>query len=162
MVGSHNGIVYSATGEHKQVLTWSEITKWGQNSAVYWTDTLERAVLDRSMLDQYGKGRVFTGDDAGYNNASKANACLTCDLMGDWREEMLFRVGSDTIRVFTTTYTNEYNLYCLMQNPQYRVQVASQNNGYNQPPHTNYYIDSVEYTRPEEQDIWVNSKNLFS
>ncbi|MDE5765354.1 MAG: carbohydrate-binding protein [Ruminococcus sp.] len=158
MVGSHNGIVYSAAGEHQQVLTWAEITKWGQNSVVYWTDTLERAVLDRSMADQYGKGRVFTGDGAGYNNASKSNACLTCDLMGDWREEMLFRVGSDTIRVFTTTYTNDYNIYCLMQNPQYRVQVAAQNNGYNQPPHTDYYIDSVEYTRPEEQDIWVNSK----
>lgn len=153
IVGSHNSVVYSATGDHNKVLTWAEITKWGQNSLVYWTDTLERAVLDRTMADQYGKGRVFSGDGVGYNNASKSNACITCDLMGDWREEMLFPLGTDKIRVFTTTYTTEYNLYSLMQNPQYRVQVAAQNNGYNQPPHTDYYIDSVEYTRPEEPDI---------
>lgn len=156
MVGSHNAIVYSATGDHEQVLTWSDITKWGQNSLVYWTDVAERAVLDRTMADQYGKGRVFTGDGAGYNNGSKSNACLTADIYGDWREEMLFRVGTDTIRVFTTTYTSPYNIYCLMQNPQYRVQVASQNNGYNQPPHTDFYLDSVDYVRPEEQDIWTN------
>lgn len=156
MVGSHNAIVYSATGDHQQVLTWAEITKWGQNSLVYWTDTAERAVLDRAMADQYGKGRVFTGDGASYNNDSKSNACLTADLFGDWREEMLFRVGNDTIRVFSTTYTSPYNIYCLMHNPQYRVQIASQNNGYNQPPHTDFYLDSVDYTRPEEQDIWTN------
>lgn len=156
MIGSHNGNVYSCTGDHKQVLSWSEITKWGQNSVVYWTDTAERAVLDRTMADQYGKGRVFTGDGAGYNNASKSNACITADIMGDWREEMLFPVGSDTIRVFTTTYTTEYNLYTLMHNPQYRIQTAAQNNGYNQPPHTDFYLDSVEYTRPEEHDVWTN------
>lgn len=154
MVGSHNAIVYSAAGDHQQVLTWAEITKWGQNSVVYWTDTAERAVLDRTMVDQYGKGRVFTGDGVSYNNDTKSNACLTADILGDWREEMLFRSGDDTIRVFTTTYTSPYNIYCLMQNPQYRVQVAAQNNGYNQPPHTDFYLDSVEYTRPEEQDVW--------
>ncbi len=154
MVGSHNGVVYSATGEHQKVLNWSEITKWGQNSVVYWTDTAERAVLDRTMADQYGKGRVFTGDGVSYNNDTKSNACLTADILGDWREEMLFRAGDDTIRVFTTTYTSPYNIYCLMHNPQYRVQVAAQNNGYNQPPHTDFYLDSVEYVRPEEQDVW--------
>ncbi|MBR1592631.1 MAG: carbohydrate-binding protein [Ruminococcus sp.] len=156
MVGSHNGVVYSATGDHEKVCDWSNITKWGQNSVVYWTDVLERAVLDRTMADQYGKGRVFTGDGVGYNNASKSNACITCDLMGDWREEMLFPCGTDKIRVFTTTYTTDYNIYSLMHNPQYRVQVASQNNGYNQPPHTDYYLDTTEYTRPEEPDVWTN------
>lgn len=155
MVGIHNNNVYSCTGDHKQVLKWAEITKWNQNSVVYWTDTLERAVLDRAMADQYGKGRVFTGDGVGYNNDTKANACLTADLMGDWREEMIFPLGTDSVRVFTTTYTTKYNLYSLMHNPQYRVQVAAQNSSYNQPPHTDYYIDSAEYIRPEEQDIWV-------
>ncbi|GEM_PF-609639 len=155
MCGSHNSVVYSATGDHAKVCDWSNITKWGQNSVVYWTDVLERAVLDRTMADQYGKGRVFSGDGVGYNNYTKSNACLTCDLMGDWREEMLFPCGTDKIRVFTTTYTTDYNIYSLMHNTQYRVQVASQNNGYNQPPHTDYYLDTTEYTRPEEPDVWV-------
>ena len=157
MVGSHNSVVYSATGSHEKVCDWSNITKWGQNSVVYWTDVLERAVLDRTMADQYGKGRVFTGDGVTYNNASKSNACITCDLLGDWREEMIFPKSDGTgLRVFTTTYSSNYNIYTLMQNTQYRVQVAAQNNGYNQPPHTDYYLDSTEYIRPEEPDVWNN------
>ena len=140
MCGSHNGVVYSCMGDHATVCNWSDITKWGQNSVIYWTDVLERAVLDRAMVDQYGKGRVFTGDSASYNNYSKSNMCLTCDLTGDWREEIIARNSSGGLRVFTTTFSTTYNNYCLMHNPQYRVQVASQNNGYNQPPHTDYFL----------------------
>ena len=156
MVGSHNSVVYNCSGSHAKVCDWADITKWGQNSVVYWTDKAERAVLDRTMADQYGMGRVFTGDGVGYNNYSKSNACITCDLTGDWREEMLFPCGTDKIRVFTTTYTTNYNLYTLMHNRQYRIQVAAQNNGYNQPPHTDFYLDSQEYVRPEEPDVWTN------
>ena len=107
---------------------------------VYWTDVLERAALDRTMVDQHGKGRVFSGDGVAYNNYTKSNACLTCDLTGDWREEMIFRKSDGGLRVFTTTYATTYPVYSLMHNPQYRVQVAAQNNGYNQPPHTDYFL----------------------
>lgn len=155
MVGSHSGNVYSATGNHDIVCQWSDITKWGQNSVVYWTDVLERAVLDRTMVDQYGKGRVFTGDGVSVNNASKSNACLTCDLMGDWREEMIFRKTDGTgLRVFTTTYSTEYPIYSLMHNTQYRVQVASQNNGYNQPPHTDYFL-GTGYDLPTPPTVYT-------
>ena len=141
MCGSHNGILYDCvTGKQLNDLTFASITKWGQNSVVYWTDVLERAVLDRTMADQYGQGRVFTGDGVSYNNSTKSNACITCDLFGDWREEMVFRKSDGGLRVFSTTYTTEYPIYTLMQNPQYRVQVAAQNNGYNQPPHTDYFL----------------------
>lgn len=160
MAGVHNLILYDCT-THKQMtdaagnaMTWNSITKWGQNSLVYWTDVLERAVLDRAMVDQYGKGRVFTGEESSYNNASKSNACLTCDLLGDWREEMIFRKSDGTaLRIYTTTFTSEYPVYCLMHNPQYRVQVAAQNNGYNQPPHTDYYL-ATGYVLPEAPDVW--------
>ncbi|MDE6005229.1 MAG: RICIN domain-containing protein [Oscillospiraceae bacterium] len=160
MVGSHSGNVYSATGSHDIVCQWSDITKWGQNSVVYWTDVLERAVLDRTMIDQYDKGRVFTGDGVAYNNASKSNACITCDLTGDWREEMVFRKSDGTgLRVFTTTYTTEYPIYTLMHNSQYRVQVASQNNGYNQPPHTDYFL-GTGYDLPKAPTVYTpSSKN---
>ncbi len=153
MVGSHSGNVYETTGSHDVVCQWADITKWGQNSVVYWTDVLERAVLDRTMADQYGKGRVFTGDGVTYNNASKSNACLTCDLTGDWREEMIFRKSDGGLRVFTTTYATEYPVYSLMHNPQYRVQVAAENNGYNQPPHTDYFL-GTGYALPEAPTVF--------
>ena len=154
MNGSHSGNVYSCTGSHGVVCEWKDITKWGQNFLVYWSDVLERAVMDRAMVDQYGKGRVFTGDGVEYNNYTKSNPCLTCDLTGDWREEIIMRKSGGGLRVFTTTFESKYNIYTLMHNPQYRVQIASQNNGYNQPPHTDFYLDTTEYVRPEEPDVW--------
>ena len=159
MCGSHNGILYDCTTGKQMTdasgngMTYSSITKWGQNSVVYWTGVLERAVLDRTMADQYGQGRVFTGDGVTYNNYTKSNACLTCDLMGDWREEMIFRKSDGGLRVFTTTYSTEYNIYSLMHNPQYRVQVAAQNNGYNQPPHTDYFL-GTGYALPTPPTIY--------
>ena len=159
MVGSHNSVLYDCTTGKQMTdasgngMTFANITKWGQNSVVYWTGVLERAVLDRTMVDQYGQGRVFTGDGVSYNNASKSNACLTCDLMGDWREEMIFRKSDGGLRVFTTTYSTEYAVYSLMHNPQYRVQVAAQNNGYNQPPHTDYFL-GTGYALPTPPTIY--------
>ena len=164
MAGSHNSVLYDCvTGKQMKDasgndMTFASITKWGQNSVVYWTDVLERAVLDRTMADQYGKGRVFTGDGVTYNNASKSNACLTCDLMGDWREEMIFRKSDGGLRVFTTTYSTEYPIYTLMHNAQYRVQVAAQNNGYNQPPHTDYFL-GTGFPLPEVPTVYDYKAN---
>lgn len=140
MVGSHNGVVYDCVTGNK-ICDWSSITKWGQNSVVYWDGTLERGVLDRTMVDKYGSGRIFTGNGVTYNNYTKSNASLTCDLFGDWREEMIFRLSEGSgVRIFTTTYSTEYGIVTLMHDPQYRVQVAAQNNGYNQPPHLSYFL----------------------
>lgn len=155
-VGSHNGVVYDTSGN--KVCDWSDITKWGQNSVVYWTDTLERAVMDRTMIDQYGKGRVFTGDGVTYNNASKSNAVISCDLFGDWREEVVFRTSDNSVlRVFSTTFTNDNKIYTLMHNPQYRAQVAGQNVAYNQPPHTDYFI-GTGYALPTVPEVYTAEK----
>ncbi len=139
-IGIHDSIVYNESGT--QILTWAEITKWSPNSVVYWTGALERGVLDRQMVDQYGAGRVFSGSNAGagYNNSSKANACLTADIFGDWREEMLFPCGSNQILIFSTTFTTEYAMPTLMHDVKYRTSVAGQNVAYNQPPHTSYFL----------------------
>lgn len=153
MVGSHNSVVYNTSGE--KICNWSDITKWGQNSVVYWTDTLERAVMDRTMIDQYGKGRVFTGDGVTSNNASKSNASISCDLFGDWREEIVFPTSDGTaLRVFTTTYSTNYKIYTLMHNPQYRTQVAGQNVAYNQPPHTDYFL-GTGYDLPTFPNVYA-------
>lgn len=154
MVGSHNSVVYDCvTGQ--TVCDWSAITKWGQNSVVYWDGDLEREVLDRTMVDGYNKGREFTGNGVTYNNASKSNACLTCDLFGDWREELLFPLSDASgIRVFTTTYSTDYGIVSLMHNPQYRVQVAAQNNGYNQPPHLDYFL-GTGFAIPQNPPVYT-------
>ena len=76
------------------------------------------------------------------NNSTKSNACLTADLFGDWREEIVLRYG-DGVRIYFSTIPTDYRLTTLMHDSQYRCAIAWQNVGYNQPPHTSYYIGSA-------------------
>ncbi len=133
--------------------TWSNVTKWGMNSAVWWDGDLEREVLDRTMVDKYGTGRVFTGDGAGYNNYTKSNACLTADVFGDWREELIFQANDGTsLRVFGTTFETDYKITTLMHDSQYRTSVACENVGYNQAPNTSFFL-GTGYDLPEKPSI---------
>ncbi|HPR61594.1 MAG TPA: hypothetical protein PLF35_11640, partial [Prolixibacteraceae bacterium] len=44
------------------------------------------------------------------------------------------------IRIYTTTLPSKRRLYTLMHDPIYRLSIAWQNVGYNQPPHTGFFI----------------------
>jgi rhamnogalacturonan endolyase len=57
---------------------------------------------------------------------------------GDWRKEVTWRTKE--VRIYTTTIPTKYHLCCPMWDPLYRLSVAWQNVGYNQPPHTSYYL----------------------
>jgi rhamnogalacturonan endolyase len=72
---------------------------------------------------------------------------LSGDLVGDWREEVMFRCG-DSLRMYTTTALAKNRIYTLMHDPQYRVAISWQNVGYNQPPHPSFHIGSGMATPP--------------
>ncbi|MCM1195567.1 MAG: hypothetical protein NC310_00680 [Roseburia sp.] len=98
--------------------------------------------------------------DVTTNNGSKGVPALTADILGDWREEMLFRLNDlngdgycDGIRLYMTGEHTQYRLYTLMHDSQYRCQVSSENVGYNQPPHTSYYIGSLACAKDEEGNL---------
>ncbi len=66
---------------------------------------------------------------------------LSADLLGDWREEVVWRSADDSaLLVFSTTVPTAHRIPTLMHDSQYRVQVAAQNAGYNQPPHPGYFL----------------------
>ena len=75
------------------------------------------------------------------NNDTKANPCLCADIFGDWREEVIWRTrDARELRIFTTTIPTAHRFPTLMHDPQYRVRIAWQNVGYNQPAHTSYFL----------------------
>lgn len=132
---------------------WNDKIKWGMNSAVWWNGDLEREALDRTMVESPNNGRQFTGDGASYNNASKSNACITADLFGDWREEMIFPANDgNSLRVFATTISTDIPLYTLMHDSQYRTGVAIENVGYNQAPNTSFFL-GTGYPLPEMPEV---------
>ena len=123
------------------------------NSAVWWNGDLEREALDRTMVESPNNGRQFTGDGASYNNASKSNACITADLFGDWREEMIFPANDgNSLRVFATTISTDIPLFTLMHDSQYRTGVAIENVGYNQAPNTSFFL-GTGYPLPEMPEV---------
>jgi rhamnogalacturonan endolyase len=128
------------------VTQWGNISSKGQNSVLWWNGGLERGNFDQTMVDQYDPNskkmtRVFTAADVSTNNGTKSNACLSADIFGDWREEMIFRLADNSgIRIYTTNIETDYRIPTLMHDLQYREQVAHQNAGYNQPPHPSFFL----------------------
>ena len=89
------------------------------------------------------KGCVEVLPDGLSNNGTKNNVCLSADLFGDWREEIVVRSDDgSSLLVYTTTIPTSHKLYTLMHDRTYRMQTASQNAGYNQPPHLGYYVSN--------------------
>ena len=122
-----------------------------ENFAVYWDGDLGRELLDGNKLVKYsiksGAERIYYDSKnstlpGSINNSTKSNACLTADLFGDWREEIVLRYG-DGVRIYFSTIPTDYRLTTLMHDSQYRCAIAWQNVGYNQSPHTSYYIGSA-------------------
>lgn len=111
------------------------------NFVIWWDGDLSRELLDGNHIDKYGKGRIFTAEGCVSNNGSKSTPVLSADLFGDWREEVIFRTADNqNLRIYSTTIPTSHRLYTLMQDPQYRLGVVTENVAYNQPPHTGYFL----------------------
>jgi rhamnogalacturonan endolyase len=132
------------------------------NFGLWWDGDLLREPLDGVHVDKWNPKtqrleRLLDGADygAGSINGTKATPVLSADLFGDWREEVVWRsAGDDALLVFSTSTPTTYRLPTLMHDPQYRVQVAGQNAGYNQPPHPSFYLGDG-MTAPVQQPIYV-------
>lgn len=119
------------------------------NMGIYWDGDVLRELLDGTSITKwnYEQGRaepLLNGRSYGCaaNNGTKNNPCLVADLLGDWREEVIWRsADNQELRLFTTPLPTERRLPTLMHDPVYRLGVAWQNVGYNQPPHLGHYLD---------------------
>jgi hypothetical protein len=78
------------------------------------------------------------------NNDTKGTPCYQGDLFGDWREEVIMRTGDNKIRIYTTTIETPWRNYSLWYDHQYRNAMVWQMCGYNQPPHTSYFLGELE------------------
>ena len=110
------------------------------NFLVWWDGDLLRELLDGTTVSKYGvTAPLLSASGCTSINGTKSTPCLSADLFGDWREEIVFSCGSQ-LRIYTTTTPTSYRLYTLMHDTHYRVSVAWQNVAYNQPPHTGFYL----------------------
>jgi len=122
------------------------------NFLTWWDGDLLRELLTNTMIDKFGVGRLLTAykiADIASNNGSKSTPCLSGDILGDWREEVIWRASDNTaLYIFTTTTPSPYKFRTFLHDAQYRVALAWQNTGYNQPPHVSYYLGEGMSTPP--------------
>jgi rhamnogalacturonan endolyase len=84
---------------------------------------------------------LLTAEGCNSNNGSKATPCLSADLFGDWREEVIWRTRDNrALRIYSTGWPTRHRQRTLMHDSQYRLAIAWQNVGYNQPPHPSIFI----------------------
>lgn len=138
------------------------------NFRVYWDGDVYDELLgdignhNQPFLEKFGTGRLTIDGKQlyqyGYNvscNGTKGSPCLVADILGDWREEMIFFNNEDkqTLNLFSTSVQSNTRVPCLMYDHNYRMAIAWQNAGYNQPPHLGYYLPDAVIPRLDFTDL---------
>ncbi|GKW41342.1 MULTISPECIES: rhamnogalacturonan lyase [Pectobacterium] len=141
---SSQGGLFNTKGERISDKKPSQI-----NFAIWWDGDLLRESWDRATIDKWIPAKektervfsAYTYNSGTWINGTKATPVLSADLFGDWREEFIIpKSDSSELQIFSTTSETTYRMPTLMHDPAYRTQVAAQNAGYNQPPHTSFYL----------------------
>ena len=135
----------------------------------YWNGDLEREILDGSTdspatitkMKKDGTLTTLLKTDGYYTcNTTKGTPCLSADIFGDWREELIVRAAdSKSVRIYCTPYDTDYRVTTLMHDAQYRMQVSAQNTAYNQPPHVSFFL-GTGYDMPKRTDAPVNTNGV--
>ncbi|ALJ01109.1 rhamnogalacturonate lyase [Rufibacter tibetensis] len=137
------GGLYNAKG-----VEISPVRPRSMNFGSWWDGDLQRELLNGTSIEKWDYtnsklDRIFSGNQYGAvsNNGTKSTPALSADILGDWREEVIYRNSNNQeLLIFTTTVPTTHRFYTFMHDTQYRTAVAWQNVGYNQPPHTSFYV----------------------
>lgn len=118
------------------------------NFAVWWDGDPQRELLDRNFINKWHpdtqtETRMLTAEGCTWNNGTKANPVLSGDILGDWREEVIWRTqDSRALRIYVSTIPTPHRQVTLLHDRQYRFALAWQNVSYNQPPHPSFDMES--------------------
>ena len=124
------------------------------NFGIWWDGDLLREMLDRGSVSKYNWQNQAIEDmirfpGIVFNNGTKSNPCLSADILGDWREEVIARTpDSSELRIFVSPVPTDYRINCLMEDIPYRLSTAAQNVGYNQPSEPGFYLGPDETVNP--------------
>ena len=116
------------------------------NMGIYWDGDVLRELLDRTTISKYNWvdktiDRVTRFEGVHSNNGTKAVPALVGDILGDWREEVIFpTLDNRNLRIFVTPLPTPHRFPTLLQNVVYRNSITIQNVGYNQPTQMNQIL----------------------
>ncbi len=102
--------------------------------------------------------RLYSVYSEGVHTAYGGRPAMFGDLIGDWREEFVVVANNySEIRIYTTRIQATNRLYCLMQNPAYRIQCTAK--GYYQASYPDFYLG--EQMEPPAPPPNMNAKLVW-
>lgn len=136
------------------------------NMGIFWDGDVLSEILNGTTIEKWHyetETAVKMLDAADFNciknNGTKSNPVLSADILGDWREEVIYRTADNKeLRIFSTSIGTDKRFYTLMHDPQYRLSIAWQNVAYNQPPHTSFYLGDGMKDPPKPKIILKSKK----
>ena len=114
------------------------------NFTIYWDADPLAELLDHVSISKWNWNAESTdlllkAEGVVSNNGTKGNPCLSGDILGDWREEVIWASEDQTeLRIYSTTIPAVDRRATWMNDRQYRLAIAWQNVAYNQPPHPSF------------------------
>ncbi len=111
------------------------------NFVIWWDGDDLRELLNHNQISKYGEGSLLLAYGCVSNNGTKGTPAISGDLLGDWREEVIWSTADNNyLRLYASTSLTNRRLFTLLHDPQYRLSLAWQNVAYNQPPHTSFFL----------------------
>jgi rhamnogalacturonan endolyase len=158
---SADGYIYDAQGN----AIYAKPSNMFINFGIWWDADPLRELLDGTTISDWNyttHGRVnlvYAPAGVAANNGTKNTPCLVADILGDWREEVIWRTtDSSALQIWTTTISATNRIYTLMDDTQYRESVAFQNVAYNQPTATSFYL-GYGMSTPPTPNIYLAGSN---
>lgn len=162
LMASHRGFEFASANDSKlRAADTGEVLYRrcaSLNFRIYWDGSLQDNLADGGMEQSklYGHRsrtlRPYTiqaWDGNGFTtvatmhqhscNGTKQTPNLSCDLFGDWREEVILH-DDGNLYIYSSSMPTDYNVPCLMTDHIYRMGIVWQQTAYNQPPHLGYYL----------------------
>ena len=164
MWGSTNTPLQSVAGE-----VISETCPSSMNMKMYWDGDLLAELVDHdsnSAMNIYKwdwenkqLNTILTAEGSASNGGTKGQTCLIADIFGDWREELMVRTADNKeLRIYSTTDETAYRMPTLMHDVTYREAIAWQNNHYNQPANTSFYLGAETTQVPVPEIYTIDAK----
>lgn len=137
------------------------MTGYFPTEGIWWDGALDRERVDspdgngyNAMIVDYKNGRyIEMAKESGWtiNSSNGKRGKYWGDIMGDWREELVLSRIIDGVNVgivgFTTDFsTTVNNIYCLQEDPHYRMDCTTR--GYYQAPDPGFYL-GYDMPRPQ-------------
>lgn len=144
----------------------SDMENISVNMACWWDGDLLRELLDKNKVSKYdyingGVKTLLDAEGCVSNNGTKATPCIQGDILGDWREEVLFRTEDNkNLRLYVSTIDTDYKFHTFLEDPVYRISIATQNVAYNQPTQLGFYFGADLGKCFLEKDMIINGNSV--